>query len=322
MVAPAFRAKLHIFLGVLAAIAVSRAAAQTPPSRQQPSAGRGSIVGQARGLIVGQVIDAVTGKPLRDAIVSITTDSEGARAESPAAVPILTSADGYFVFRDLARGAFVIRAAKQGYTDGLAGRRRPGGPAQPVTLAEGQRVGNIAVRMWRPAALTGTVVDEADEPLVNVRVRAFRRTIGAGRPRFVGAATATTDDRGEYRLGGLLPGEYIVLMPAKQVVMSQASARDTQAGGARPSREFGVERSASDKAILTAGSVISLDGSPLAPLGDTDRILIYPPTFHPSALTIGLTVPLTVAAGEERGGVDLQLHSAPTLRVSGFLVGP
>jgi hypothetical protein len=226
------------------------------------------------------------------------------------------------VFRDLARGAFVIRAAKQGYTDGLAGRRRPGGPAQPVTLAEGQRVGNIAVRMWRPAALTGTVVDEADEPLVNVRVRAFRRTIGAGRPRFVGAATATTDDRGEYRLGGLLPGEYIVLMPAKQVVMSQASARDTQAGDARPSREFGVEPSASDKAILTAGSVISLDGSPLAPLGDTDRILIYPPTFHPSALTVGLTVPLMVAAGEERGGVDLQLHSAPTLRVSGFLVGP
>jgi hypothetical protein len=74
MVAPAFRAKLHIFLGVIAAIAVSRGAAQTP--RQQPSAGRGSIVGQARGLIVGQVIDAVTGKPLRDAIVSITTDSQ------------------------------------------------------------------------------------------------------------------------------------------------------------------------------------------------------------------------------------------------------
>ena len=33
-------------------------------------------------------------------------------------------------------------------------------------------------------------------------------------------------------------------------------------------------------------------------------------------------MPLTVAAGEERSGIDLQLHPVPTLRVSGFVVGP
>ena len=31
-------------------------------------------------------------------------------------------------------------------------------------------------------------------------VQAFRRTVGSGRPQFLGAATATTNDRGEYRL--------------------------------------------------------------------------------------------------------------------------
>jgi hypothetical protein len=98
MDAPAFRTKIQIFLGVLAtALAVSRGGAQTP--RQQPVAGRG--------LIVGQVIDAVTGKPLRDAIVSITAASQVARNDSPSPPSILTAADGYFVFRDLARGTFV-----------------------------------------------------------------------------------------------------------------------------------------------------------------------------------------------------------------------
>jgi Carboxypeptidase regulatory-like domain len=313
MDAPAFRTKIQIFLGVLAtALAVSRGGAQTP--RQQPVAGRG--------LIVGQVIDAVTGKPLRDAIVSITAASQVARNDSPSPPSILTAADGYFVFRDLARGTFVIRATKQGYIDGLAGRRRPGGPSQPVSLTDGQRVGSVAVLMWRPGAFTGTVVDEADEPLVNVRVRAFRRTIGSGRPRFLGAATATTDDRGAYRLGGLLPGEYIVLVPARQVIMPQATAREVRAGRAVPPREFANELSANAKAIQAGGSLITLAGSPTPPFGGADRIFIYPPTFHPSALTIGLTVPLTIGAGEERGGIDLQLHPVPTLRVSGFLMGP
>jgi hypothetical protein len=191
-----------------------------------------------------------------------------------------------------------------------------------VTLADGQRVGNVVVRMWRPGAISGTVVDEAGEALVNVRVRAFRQTSGSGRSRFLGAATATTDDRGEYRLSGLLPGEYIVLVPARQVVMSHANARDDRAGPAAPPRAFPSQRPAGAKVILVAGSTITLDGSPSPPVDESGRLSVYPPTFHPSALTIRLTVPLTIAAGEERGGIDLQLHPVPALSVSGLLVGP
>jgi hypothetical protein len=275
----------------------------------------------ARGLIVGQVIDAVTGKPLRDAIVSITGASQVTRDELLAAPRILTTADGYFVFRDLARGNFIVRATKQGYTDGVAGRRRPDGPSQPIALADGGRVGDIAVRMWRPGALAGTVVDEAGEPLVNIRVRAFRRTVGSGRPQFLGAATATTNDRGEYRLGGLLPGDYIVLVPARQVGVAHALAREVQAGRLQPPRDLAAALSPEAKAIQAGDSVIALDGSPMPPPPSADR-LFYPPTFHPSALTIDLTVPLTINAGEERGGIDLQLQPVPTLRVSGFVVGP
>ena len=296
---------------MVGALAVVSGGAQV---RRQPSP-------TGRGLIVGQVIDAVTGRPLRDAIVTITSASQVTRDESLAATRILTTADGYFVFRDLARGNFTVRAAKQGYTDGVAGRRRPGGPSQPIALADGERVGDVAVRMWRPGALAGTVVDEAGEPLVNIRVRAFRRTVGSGRPQFIGAATATTNDRGEYRLGGLVPGEYIVLVPARQVVVAHALAREVQAGRLHPPRDLGAALSPEAKAVQVEDSLIALDGSPLPPPRSAER-LFYPPTFHPSALTIDLTVPLTISAGEERGGIDLQLQPVPTLRVSGLVVGP
>ena len=56
---------------------------------------------------------------------------------------------------------------------------------------------------------------------------------------FIGAATATTNDRGEYRLGGLLPGEYIVLVPARQVVVAHALAREVQAGRLQPTSRPG-----------------------------------------------------------------------------------
>ncbi len=296
---------------IVCALAVVPGGAQV--RRQPPPTGRG--------LIVGQVIDAITGKPLRDAIVTITGTSRVSRDEALTAPRILTTADGYFVFRDLPRGNFIVWATKQGYTDGVSGRRRPGGPSQPIALADGERVGDVAVRMWRPGALTGTVVDEAGEPLVNIRVRAFRRTVGSGRPQFLGAATATTNDRGEYRLGGLLPGEYIVLVPARQVVMVHALAREVQAGRLQSRRDLAAALSPEAKAIQAGDSLIALDGSPLPPPPTAER-LFYPPTFHPSALTIDLTVPLTITAGEERGGIDLQLQPVPTLRVSGFVVGP
>jgi len=295
---------------VVGALAVLPGGAQV--RRQPPQTGRG--------LIVGQVVDAVTGKPLRDAIVTITGRSQVSR-DDLTAPRILTTADGYFVFRDLPRGNFNVWATKQGYTDGVSGRRRPGGPSQPIALADGERIGDITVRMWRPGALAGTVVDEAGEPLVNIRVRAFRRTVGSGRPQFLGAATATTNDRGEYRLAGLLPGEYIVLVPARQVVVAHALAREVQAGRLQSRRDLAAALSPEAKAIQAGDSLIALDGSPLPPPPSAER-LFYPPTFHPSALTIDLTLPLTITAGEERVGIDLQLQPVPTLRVSGFVVGP
>ena len=44
----------------------------------------------------------------------------------------MTDADGRFVFRALAAGAYSLTAIKPGYLDGAFGRRRPGGTGQSL----------------------------------------------------------------------------------------------------------------------------------------------------------------------------------------------
>ena len=82
----------------------------------------------------------------------------------------ITNGSGRFVFRRLPKGSFGLTAIKPGYVEGAYGRSRPGGSSAMVELADGQR-SDVVIPMWRFAALSGTVIDEAGEPLVGVDVR-------------------------------------------------------------------------------------------------------------------------------------------------------
>ena len=202
------RAALVVLLGIVLGASV-RVSGQLP---QKPAV--------ASGLIVGQVIDAGTGRPIAGAIVAMT----GPGIQTPR---ILTGADGHFVFRGLPRGTFMIAATKSGYADGVSGRRRPAGPSQPMAIQPGERVGDVVVRMWKFGAITGTVVDEAGEPIVGAQIRAFHRAMVGGRRAFISVPPAITDDRGMYRLGNLPAGQYSVGAVARPVAVPLTLAQES-----------------------------------------------------------------------------------------------
>jgi hypothetical protein len=170
------------------------------------------------------------------------------------------------------------------------------------------------VRLWKFGAISGTVADEAGEPLVGVRVSAYRRTIIAGNRRYGARVAALTDDRGIYRIGNLVPGEYVVGMGARTTAMPASRALALPAFSSRPP-------TIADSMIQVGDAIYPLGrGVPIPPPPSGDRMFVYPAAFYPS--TSGPPTVVTVGSGEERTAIDLQLHPVPSARISGTVAGP
>jgi hypothetical protein len=176
---------------------------------------------QRSGVIAGLVVDGVTGKPITAAVVAVSGPTLLGTWQVP---KVLTDTDGRFVFGGLEAGLCTVTATKGGYADGVPGRRRAGGSAPPVRLTAADASVNVTVPMWRYSAISGTVVDEAGEPVVNVQVRTLSRDAGTGRYR-KGPATFT-DDRGAYRVGALVAGDYLVVAVPSPLALTTARRRE------------------------------------------------------------------------------------------------
>ena len=188
------------FAAVLLTAVVSQAVPPAPPPNAPPPTG----------LIVGRVLDGSTNRPIAGAVVSLDGGAIGPASPGRTVPRALTSSSGQFVFRKVPKGSYQLRATRAGYADGSYGQRRPGGVSGSLALADAQRVGDAIVLIWKHATISGTVVDEAGDPLIGVQIRAFQRRFAAGRVRLTQASTAATDDRGFYRFPSLVPGDYLL----------------------------------------------------------------------------------------------------------------
>lgn len=297
-------------LSLLASIAGLAAQSVQPP--RQPA-----------GLIVGQVVDGVSGRPLSGAVVALTGDVRLPDGRPLPTSSVLTTPDGRFVFRDLPAGTFGITASKPGYHEGAFGQRRPTGSTQQLTLSEGERIVDAVILLWKPGAISGTVVDEAGEPVVNVIVVAYRRSMSTGVRSLASSATSVTDDRGVYRLGALRPGDYIVGVSARHFSLPAAQARAvTMSTSGFDAGAFTLL--GSSPAMLQVGNSLYAigGGSPVPPPPANDRMFVYQTTYYSSTPSISQASVLTLSPGEERSGVDIQLLPVPTARVAGSIGGP
>jgi hypothetical protein len=291
--------------------------AQTPP-QPDPSSG----------MIVGQVVDADSGKPVGGAIASISGLRVPAGGGAMPAPPtrVITSSDGRFVFRDLPKGSFGITASKPGYTEGAYGRRRAGGAAQQLPLAEGERTADVVIRVWKHGSITGTVVDEAGEPLINAMVRAYRRGMTMGTRYFQIASMTVTDDRGMYRLIELQPGEYIVAVVTRHISLPVSISTGNMQGNAIVIPELmglALARPGASTSIQVGGVVYSLGaGALVAAPAAGDRMSVYATTYYPAASAAAPSTAIALGSGEERSAIDFQMRPVLAARVSGSVSGP
>lgn len=176
---------------------------QTPPPPPGP---------HDTGRIRGRVVAAETGAPLRGARVSVW----GIDLQHPPET--VTDADGRYELSQLPTGELLVSAEHDGYLSTAYGRRRQRlmEPGTAVTVRAGQTVEGIDLALPRAGAIVVKVTDDAGDPIADALVQIQRFQYGAdGLRKLTNVPTAVrgphwTDDRGELRASGLLPGEYVI----------------------------------------------------------------------------------------------------------------
>lgn len=265
---------------------------------------------QGTATLAGVVIaDDRTAQPIRRAVVTI---SGGGLSMSRS---LITDADGRFAFTNLPAGRYAVKAWKGGFLPTTVGARRGAQQGVPITVGDGERISDVTVRLPRGAVITGTVTTSNGEPVPGLQVIALS-VHGDAPTRIALMSPFVTDDRGVYRIHGLLPDDYIVAAaPPRQAGPNAAAARSAAQVDAifRQLREM-------VRGTTVAGAPSSRPG-PATPDPATSAPAThgYSPIFFPGTPSATDAVAVRVAAGQERSGVDIVWNRVPTASIVGVV---
>lgn len=303
-------------LVLLSLVSGGVAAGQAPPQPLSASAA-----------ISGIVTDGVTAAPLAGAIVALRFPADIPAAPGLARIQRqVTDASGRFVFRGLPGSqGYTVSASRPGYADGTYGQTVMLGPAGVVGVPDKGWFPRADIRLWKPGAIAGRVTDEAGEPLVGVYVRALARVLIGGQPQLLAGPVAKTDDRGEYRVAGLGPGQYLIHVPSVQSSVPVDAPTGVLGSPIAPPQfsPIAVPIAPRTDAVLDpVGGSRQVIGNFVTPPPAADgRPRAYASAFHPSASDPDTAVPVTLGPSEDRGGVDVSLQPVPAVHVFGTAVG-
>jgi len=150
------------------------------------------------GSIEGTVLRANTSEPLAGIFVSLEAGYGRIRT-------IETDADGHFSFKNLASADYTIEPWRDGYFAVTAVTNRE------IHLGVNEHVRDVTGRMERASTLSGRILYSDGEPVVGTEVVACEPGYApGGEPECTPVESAKTDDRGEYRIFWLAPGDYYV----------------------------------------------------------------------------------------------------------------
>lgn len=270
---------LRTFVTILLAGVGCYGQVQTAGTPSNSTANQSAAPG-AKAEISGQVFDSANGQPLKKTWVTARTLERGGGRGGSTTV---TDAQGHFVLKDLDAGRYILVAQRNGYVNQTYGQKNAGEQGTTISLNPGQKLTDIVFRLIQGGVISGRIVDEDSEPLARVQVQALQFRYAQGHRRLMPLGNAVSDDRGEYRIFGIRPGQVYV--------------RATLRG-------FG----------MFAGPGDAVD--PSAPSETTS----YPPLFYPNITDASQASALTVRGGDELRA-DFSMAAERSYTVSGRVVG-
>jgi hypothetical protein len=185
-----------------------------------------SVAALAQNSVEGTVVNDRTGLPLNRAHVVLRPAQAGASA-----IGIDTDDKGMFAISDVDPGRYSLSAARDGYLSSsvcLIGTLRL---PQVFAIGAKQSITGLTFRLRPFAVMAGRISFEDGEPAMSVRVEAYREYRNHVRHGYALAASATTNDRGEYRMFGLQPGSYVVSASNERPLPANEKVRGARALG-------------------------------------------------------------------------------------------
>ena len=306
---------LLLALGIAAA--AQQAAGQIAPPRpatgsQQPARDTPAQPQDApptpAGRITGRVIASDNGRPVKRARVFV------AAAELPnGGRGVLTDDQGVFDLTELPAGRYTVTVSKSGFVSLSYGQRRPLQAGTPLQLADGQQLKGIAFQLPRGSVIGGRVLDEDGEAMPGVSVRVMRYQYLQGERRLTPAGAGQTDDKGQYRVWGLMPGDYYV----------NATARGGFGGpfGQFGPGAFGGGGPGGGRAAFAGRGGRGGPGAG-APAGNDQEQINYAPTYFPGVASVNEAKPIAVGLSEEVLDINFNMQLVHVSRMTGHVINP
>src|SRR5688572_12721650 len=122
---------------------------------------------------------------------------------------MLTDRTGRFEFTNLRKGRYTVWALRQGYFGPSYNGVRAAASARTIAFDPTQPA-SVDLVVTPSVVISGRVLDPRGRPVSGANVTAYRPTYNEGRLIWTPAVSRVSDDRGEYRIVWLAPGEYYV----------------------------------------------------------------------------------------------------------------
>jgi hypothetical protein len=230
--------------------------------------------------IRGTVTREGTSEPISDVLIRLTGARGGRGFGGRGAADVIegsrTDKEGRFIVSGVPQGIYTVQASLEGYFGPPTAAGYPqvasrtiniGGPSEEVNLS-----------LFKGVVISGRAIDANGRPALGSVVQALRILYRDGLPNLRADANSPVDDRGEYRLFQLPPGEYYVCL---------------NPSGSGP------------RGFSTRGGLRAESGE------------MPQPTYFPGTTEVLQALPLKLNPGEERTGINLNLRTARTVRISG-----
>jgi len=159
---------------------------------------------------ISNLIESGTRAGVSQQVIDNAVDNARRNAGAATGRQLTTTTDssGHFSFRDLAPGRYTVRAEKDGYFALPINGNSSTQITKTIVIQEGKSATPEEFVMVKGGVVSGRIRDPNSQPISGMNVAVYRVTYTNGRKMWATVNSRPTDDRGEFRIFYLPPGQY------------------------------------------------------------------------------------------------------------------